>query len=71
MHNVNSACRKNFAYFFMSSDDFFFKMKVFYKILSGIISVSQPVWIQIRPPGYKTFSMLNSAEHEIYPAHKC
>ena len=24
-----------------------------------------------RPPGYKTFFMLNSAEHEIYPAHKC
>ena len=24
-----------------------------------------------RPQGYKTFSMLNSAEHEIYPAHKC
>ena len=24
-----------------------------------------------RPRGYKTFSMLNSAEHEIYPAHKC
>ena len=22
------------------------------------------------PQGYKTFSMLNSAEHEIYPAHK-
>ena len=21
--------------------------------------------------GYKTFSMFNSAEHEIYPAHKC
>ena len=21
--------------------------------------------------GYKTFPMLNSAEHEIYPAHKC
>ena len=21
--------------------------------------------------GYKTFSMLNSAEHENYPAHKC
>ena len=21
------------------------------------------------PQGYKTFSMLNSAEHEIYPAH--
>ena len=26
-----------------------------------------PVW----PRGYKTFFMLNSAEHEIYPAHKC
>ena len=24
-----------------------------------------------RPRGYKTFCMLNSAEHEIYPAHKC
>ena len=23
------------------------------------------------PRGYKTFSMLNSAEHEIHPAHKC
>ena len=23
-----------------------------------------------RPRGYKTFSMLNSAEHEIYPANK-
>ena len=23
------------------------------------------------PRGYKTFSMLNSAEHETYPAHKC
>ena len=22
------------------------------------------------PQGYKTFFMLNSAEHEIYPAHK-
>ena len=24
-----------------------------------------------RPRGYKTLFMLNSAEHEIYPAHKC
>ena len=31
----------------------------------------QTVWIQIRPRGYKTFFILNSAEHEIYPAHKC
>ena len=23
------------------------------------------------PRGYKTFSMLNSAEHDIYPAHMC
>ena len=23
------------------------------------------------PRGYKTFFMLNSAEHKIYPAHKC
>ena len=25
----------------------------------------------IRPRGYKTVFMLNSTEHEIYPAHKC
>ena len=25
---------------------------------------------QIYPPGFKTFFMLNSAEYEIYPAHK-
>ena len=24
---------------------------------------------KIRPRGYKTFFMLNSAEHEIFPAH--
>ena len=24
-----------------------------------------------KPLGYKTFSMLNSAEHEIDPANKC
>ena len=23
------------------------------------------------PQGYKTYLMLNSIEHEIYPAHKC
>ena len=26
---------------------------------------------EIWPHGYKTFSMLNSVEHEIFPAHKC
>ena len=25
----------------------------------------------IWPQGYKTFFMLNSTEHEIFPAHKC
>ena len=25
----------------------------------------------IRPRDYKTFFMLNSAEHEVYHAHKC
>ena len=25
----------------------------------------------IWPQGYTTFFMLNSAEHEIFPAHKC
>ena len=32
-----------------------------------LINVKMP--LQAR--GYKTFFMLNSAEHEIYPAHKC
>ena len=26
---------------------------------------------KIRARGYKTFFMLNSIEHEIFPAHKC
>ena len=28
-------------------------------------------YLDIWPQGYKTFFMLNSTEHEIYPAHKC
>ena len=28
------------------------------------------LWFLIRPQGYKTFSMLNTAEHEIYLANK-
>ena len=28
-------------------------------------------YLQPWPRGYKTFSMLNSAEQEIYPANKC
>ena len=28
-------------------------------------------WFRPLPRGYKTFLILNSAGHEIYPAHKC
>ena len=49
----------------------FYKIKYFQKILSGLPSECQTVWIQIWPRGYKTFLMLNSAEYEIYPAYKC
>ena len=28
-------------------------------------------WTQISPRGYKFFSMLNSAEHDVYHARKC
>ena len=28
-------------------------------------------YTKLRPRGYKTFFILNSAEHKIYPAHKC
>ena len=33
-----------------------------------------PVNVNLRvngPRGYKPFSMLNSTEHEFFPAHKC
>ena len=33
----------------------------------GFHDKKKVVWLR----GYKTFSMLNSAEHKIYPAHKC
>ena len=33
-------------------------------------SYSVPLGI-LGPNGYKTFLMLNSAEHEMYPANKC
>ena len=34
-------------------------------------SLSNMVPENISSRGYKTFFMLNSPEHEIYPAHKC
>ena len=38
-----------------------------YTDVSFITSTS----FQTRSRGYKTFFILNSAEHEMYPAHKC
>ena len=37
------------------------------KFYYGKIIVGGDNW----PRGYKTFFMLNSTEHEIFPAHKC
>ena len=36
-------------------------------IVGRVCTRNNPIW----PRGYKTFFMLNSAEHEIFPAHKC
>ena len=38
--------------------------------LNGPLNPKQPT-NEPRPQGYKTFFMLNSAEHELIPAHKC
>ena len=37
------------------------------KLASSQRDIVGPAW----PQGYKTISMLNSAGHQIYPAHKC
>ena len=47
----------------------FFQNQLYRKILSK--NPRQTVQTHIRPEGYKTFSMLNSAQRKIYPAHKC
>ena len=39
--------------------------------VSFLVLPSSPQGRENRPQGNKTFSMLNSAEHKIYPAHKC
>ena len=38
-----------------------------------LMSSHNIVWLRIVtwPRDYKTFFILNSSEHEIYPAHKC
>ena len=46
---VNFSLLGNFAGFFLSSADFFFQNQLFRKILSGIQSECQTVWIQTRP----------------------
>ena len=38
--------------------------RLFYKTL---VNARELAWLL----GYKTFFILKSAEHEIYPAHKC
>ena len=37
--------------------------------MAGMISASS--WTKTWPRGYETNFMLNLAEHEIFPAHKC
>ena len=49
---------------------------MFNPILNGVsieLEFTQNSWFpnSTWPQGYKTFFMLNSAEQEIYPAHKC
>ena len=58
----------SFLYFFL----FFFFFFGTVKILSTETDrCEQTVQTQIRFLGYKTFFMLNLAEHEIIPANKC
>ena len=44
-------------------------------IVVGWTDVKRPFYENLDkvywPRGYKTFFMLNSVEHEIFPAHKC
>ena len=41
-------------------------------ILEGeILRLKEQMECKFSPKGYKTIIMLNSAEPEIYPAHKC
>ena len=41
------------------------------KVLFSCIQRDSSCASRYRVKDYKTFSMLNSAEHKIYPAHKC
>ena len=44
---------------------------LFIKSIIILDHIERPSKAMIRPQGYKTFFMLNSIEHEIFPAHKC
>ena len=46
------------------------KFKTLFIVIMGFGQEKYSV-ISIWPRGYKTFSMLDSAEHKIYPAPKC
>ena len=49
------------------------KMNRLTRITDGLQKDVSDIWtiISTSGTGYKTFFMLNSAMHEIYPAHKC
>ena len=50
------------------------QLAVFRDLWQGLYNffhTSQAVAMMTRPRGYKKNFMLNSAEHEIFPAHKC
>ena len=40
-------------------------------VVALVTSIVVALVAQTRARGYKTFFMLNSIEHEIFPAHKC
>ena len=40
-------------------------------MIKNKIHIYISVWTTFQARGYKTIFMLNSAEHEIYPSHKC
>ena len=63
--------REKFTYWYV----FNIVPKIILNFISCFIFNSTAVSIlenlKTRPRGYKTLSMLNLAEHKIYPAHKC
>ena len=48
-----------------------FRLIFIFKLLDFQLQFYTLICKSNRPPGYKTFSMLKTAEHRIHPAHKC